>query len=128
MKLSSAWWAGSDEYVCAVIANHGLSVPQKICGVPLSKLLQLARDGDLLIEWVSRRGYLIYKLGVDEYGFSSFGANPDWDAPSELIAIYLNFNSPASAGAREAMATAEAAGLEISSRSGSYYVYRDFIA
>jgi len=127
MKLSSVWWAGSNEYICAVIADYGLSVPQKICGVPMSRLLQLARDGDLLIEWVSRHGYLIYRLGADEDGISSLGANANWDAPSELGAIYLNFNLPASAGAREAMAAAEAAGTRTFSRSDSYYVYKDFL-
>lgn len=127
MKLANVWSAGSDEYICASIAGYGLPVPQKICGVTFSKLLQLAREDSLLIEWVSRRGFMIYRIGASEDGISLMGGDPEWDAPSLLGAIYLNFNMPASAGVLEAIATAEAAGFARSSLSSGYCVYKNHL-
>lgn len=128
MKLANVWWAGSDEYIRASIADYGLPVPQKICGVPFDQLLQLARDDSLLIEWVSHRGFMIYRIGVSEWGISVMGGDPDWEGPSKLGAIYLNFNLPASADALVAIAAAEAAGFAGSSISDTYCVYKNFLA
>jgi len=127
MKLANVWWAGSDEYIRASIADYGLPVPKEICGVPFNMLLQLAREDSLLIEWVSRRAFMIYRLGVSEDGISAMGGDTEWDAPSLLGAIYLNFNMPASAGALEAIAAAEAAGFARSSLSSGYCVYKNHL-
>lgn len=127
MKLANVWWAGSDEYIFASIADYGLSVPQNICGVPFDQLLQLARDGSLLIEWVSYRGYMIYRIGASEDGISLMGGDPEWDTPAELSAIYLNFELPIVGAALKATTTAEVAGFERSLLFSSYCVYKHFL-
>jgi hypothetical protein len=128
MKLANIWWVGSDEYVCASVADYGLPVPQKICGVPFSKLLQLAREHRLLIEWVSRRGFMIYRIGASEDGISLMGGDPEWDAPAKLGAIYLNFELPITGAALEASNAAEAAGFARSLLFSRYCVYKNFLA
>lgn len=127
MKLSSVWWAGSDDYIRQSIAEHGLPVPEKICGVPLSLLLEIAREGKLAIEWISIRGYLIFKIdGLDKPMY--MGAYTDWDEPNKLSCIALNFEEPATPISRKAAKIAEAAGYSKVRLGPTYSLYKDFLS
>jgi hypothetical protein len=95
MKLNKFWYACDDDYVMNQLKRDGVKAPELVAGVPFSELIDLARKGDGIVEWVASGGYLVYMMGPLDSDTNFLGSRRGWGNICDQKAIYVNFKHAA---------------------------------
>ena len=95
MKLNKFWYVCDDDYVMNQLKIDGVKAPKLVAGIPFSDLIDLARRGDGIVEWVSSGGYLVYMMGELDNNNNFLGSRRGWDEICHQKAIYINFKHTA---------------------------------
>lgn len=124
MKLNRFWHICDDDYVMNQLKRDGIEAPELVAGVPFSDLIDLARKGDGLIEWVSNGGYMVYVMGSSDVNSNLLGSSRGWDSAANQDAIYVNIRLAAIDKYVDMMSTMDAHESVNTSDGFSYRVYK----
>jgi len=95
MKLNNFWYLCDNDWVISQLKRDGIKAPELVAGVPFSRLIDLARKGDGIVEWVSASSLLIYVMGSVDIRTNFLGSRRGWGNTCDQKAIYVNFKHSA---------------------------------